>query len=260
MSVSLESLSKTFHESKSGAEIPAIRNIDYELESNRFYSVIGPSGCGKTTLLRLIAGLETASEGRVLLDGEEITRPSRKVGLVFQEYALFSWRSVLENIEFGLEVQRITKHRRREMALKYIARFGLSGFEEKFPKELSGGMQQRVAIARTMIVKPRVLLMDEPFGALDSQTRNSLQEFLVDVWGKSRETIVFVTHNIDEAVFLSDKIIMMSRRPGQIRKVLDINLDLPRPRERSDGAFNAFRREITGMLKEEAAIAVDRNS
>lgn len=256
MSLVFKNVSKTFSESPpAGYPIHALKNIDYEIEDGQFISFIGPSGCGKTTLLRLISGLERPSHGTIMLDGREITSPSPEVGLVFQEYALFSWRTVLRNIEFGLEISGIRKAKRRKAALDYIRNFGLTGFEYRYPKELSGGMQQRVAIARTMIVGPKVLLMDEPFGALDSQTRNSLQEFLLRVWGESKKTIVFVTHNVEEAVFLSDKIVVLSERPGEIRRIFDMDIRCPRPRDRAGEPCNAVKRDILNLLQGETSIA-----
>jgi NitT/TauT family transport system ATP-binding protein len=245
-------VSKTFGEScPDGSQVHALKNIDYDIENGRFVSFIGPSGCGKTTLLRLIAGLERPSDGKILLDGREITSPSPDVGLVFQEYALFSWRTVLGNIELGLEISGIGKRDRRKVAMEYVKNFGLTGFEDRYPKELSGGMQQRVAIARAMIVGPKVLLMDEPFGALDSQTRNSLQEYLLGIWERKKRTIVFVTHNIDEAIFLSDKVIVLSRRPGRVKDDFDIKSACQRPRDLTSIPCKEIKSEILGLLNEE---------
>jgi NitT/TauT family transport system ATP-binding protein len=258
LSLRLINLSKTFVSSKTGDEVHALKNITYSIENDQFVSIIGPSGCGKTTLLRIIAGLEEASHGKILLDNKQITKPDRHIGLVFQEYALFSWRTVLENIEFGLEIEGVRRRERRDATLRYVKMFELNGFENKYPKELSGGMQQRVAIARTMIVKPKVLLMDEPFGALDSLTRNSLQKFLLDIWEKTKKTIIFVTHNIDEAVFLSDLIIVLSQRPGEIKSIFDNKLRCPRPRDRTSEMHNLVRREIQNLLEKERAIENDQ--
>ncbi len=251
MSLELIELSKTFHGDNSDANVCVLDDINYHIEDGEFVSIIGPSGCGKTTLLRIIAGFERASDGKVLLDKKMITNPDAVIGLVFQEYALFSWRTTIENIEFGLEIKGISRKERKSAALEYIESFGLSGFENKYPKELSGGMQQRVAIARTLINNPRLVLMDEPFGALDSQTRNSLQEFLLNIWKIRDETVIFVTHNIDEAVFLSEKIIILSKRPGKIKKIFDVNECCPRPRDRTSESCNNLRREILLLLEEE---------
>ncbi|MEE8380894.1 MAG: ABC transporter ATP-binding protein, partial [Thermodesulfobacteriota bacterium] len=214
-----------------------------------FVSIIGPSGCGKTTLLRIISGLEQPSTGKIFLRGKEIERPYGQVGLIFQEYALFPWRTVIDNIDFGLEIKKVPKKKRKEMARFYLNKFNLDGFENKYPKELSGGMKQRVAIARTLINDPELLLMDEPFGSLDSQTRNSMQEFLLKVWQETKKTILFVSHNIDETVFLSQKVFGLSARPGRIKLLLEI--DLPYPRERTSQEFNLYRKKILDYLEQE---------
>jgi NitT/TauT family transport system ATP-binding protein len=217
--------------------------------NGEFLSIIGPSGCGKTTLLRIIAGLEQHTTGEVLINGEQLTEPWSRVGFVFQEYALFPWRTVSENIEFGLEIKNVPKQDRRQRALEYIHKFGIDGFEDKYPKELSGGMKQRVAIARTLINNPSMILMDEPFGSLDSQTRNTMQEFLLSIWQNSNRTILFVTHNIDEAVFLSNRVIGLSKRPGSIKFSLEIAI--PMPRDRTSSEFNQYRKEILNFLHRE---------
>ncbi|MCU0578574.1 MAG: ABC transporter ATP-binding protein [Desulfobacterota bacterium] len=227
----------------------ALEDIHYRVEAGQFVTFIGPSGCGKTTLLRIVAGLEKVSSGRVILRGEEITGQAGRVGLVFQEYALFPWRTTLENIDMGLEIRGVPKAERRSAALEYIRQFGLSGFEAHYPRQLSGGMQQRVAIARTLVLNPRVVLMDEPFASLDSQTRNALQEFLAGIGQQRNETILFVTHNVDEAVFLSDRIVVLSNRPARI--VRDFEVNLPKPRDRTSAECNELRREILKVLGEQ---------
>jgi NitT/TauT family transport system ATP-binding protein len=229
--------------------VHVLENIQQRIENGRFVSIVGPSGCGKTTLLRIIAGLEKASAGKVLLDGRELVQGTEEVGLVFQEYALFPWRTTLQNIEMGPEIKGVEKEIRRPKAMEYIKTFHLSGFENRYPRELSGGMKQRVAIARTLIMNPRVVLIDEPFGSLDSQTRNGLQEFLLGIWEKRRDTIVFVTHNVDEAVFLSDQIIVLSKRPARIVKIFEVGLT--RPRDRTGQACNEIRREVLKVLSGE---------
>ncbi len=256
MPLEIKNINKIFTGDNRNEDLSVLSDIDYNIKDGEFTSVIGPSGCGKTTLLRIIAGLDHATTGEVVLDKRKITGSDNSIGFVFQEYALFSWRTTLKNIEFGLEVKGVSRKDRKELAMEYIESFGLSGFENKFPKELSGGMKQRVAIARTLINNPRVVLMDEPFGALDSQTRNSLQEFLVDLWRERKETIVFVTHNIDEAVFLSDRIMVLSKRPGKIIKIFDVNEYCPRPRDRTSESSNALRREILSLLEKERDRAV----
>ena len=242
-------ISKTFTGKNPGENIHVLQRIGHRIENGRFVSIIGPSGCGKTTLLRIIAGLEKASEGEVLLDGKGMVQGSEEVGMVFQEYALFPWRTTLQNIEMGLEIKGVGEEKRHLTAMEYIKTFNLSGFENRYPKELSGGMKQRVAIARTLIMNPRVVLMDEPFGSLDSQTRNALQEFLLRIWEKRADTILFVTHNVDEAVFLSDEIVVLSRRPARIIKILEV--EYPRPRDRTSEECNKIRRDVLKILEEE---------
>ena len=249
MSIELVDISKTFINVSNKEEIKAVNDISFNVEDGEFVSIIGPSGCGKTTLLRIISGLEQPSTGKIFLRGKEIERPYGQVGLIFQEYALFPWMTVIDNIDFGLEIKKVPKKKRKEMARFYLNKFNLDGFENEYPKELSGGMKQRVAIARTLINDPELLLMDEPFGSLDSQTRNSMQEFLLKVWQETKKTILFVSHNIDETVFLSQKVFGLSARPGRIKLLLEI--DLPYPRERTSQEFNLYRKKILDYLEQE---------
>ena len=249
MSLELLGLSKIFIGRDPGEGVHVLDQIEHRIENGRFVSIVGPSGCGKTTLLRIIAGLEKASAGEVLLDGKGMVQGSEEVGMVFQEYALFPWRTTLQNIEMGLEIRGIEKEKRRATAMEYIKTFDLIGFENHYPRQLSGGMKQRVAIARTLIMNPRVVLMDEPFGSLDSQTRNALQEFLLRIWEKRADTVLFVTHNVDEAVFLSDEIVVFSKRPARIIKILKI--EYPRPRDRTSEECNHTRRDVLRVLEEE---------
>ncbi len=226
-----------------GENILAIQDIDLAVREGEFVSVIGPSGCGKTTLLRIIAGLERPTHGEVAFangENSEDLRPN--IGLVFQEFALLPWRTVLGNIEFGLEIKGVKKAARHAKAMEYLKIIELDGFENTYPKELSGGMKQRVAIARALICNPRILLMDEPFASLDAQTRFNMQKFLLRIWEKTRKTILFVTHNVDEAVFLSQRIIVMSERPGKIATTLAI--DIPYPRDVNEHDFVRFRKKI----------------
>ena len=249
MSLELAGVSKSFGDDNTGHVVRVLEDIQYRIKKGGFVSIIGPSGCGKTTLLKIIAGLEQASSGRVLIDGREICHETDRIGLVFQEYALFPWRTSLQNIEMGLEILGVEKRQRRTAAMEYVKTFGLSGFENRYPRELSGGMQQRVAIARTLITSPRVVLMDEPFGSLDSQTRNDMQEFLLQLWQDRGETIIFVTHNVDEAVFLSDQIVVLSSRPGRIIKQFEV--DYPRPRDRTSPESNETRRAVLQALDQQ---------
>lgn len=232
-----------------GDRVVALSDINLSIADDEFVSFVGPSGCGKTTLLRIIAGLDKASSGEVRVDGSLITGPGQKVGMVFQEYSLFPWRNVLSNVAFGLQMRGIPKEERQEIARKYISLVGLSQFEQSYPYELSGGMRQRVAIARALATDPDLLLMDEPFGALDAQTRNHMQCELLDIWETKKKTILFVTHSCDEAVFLSDRVVVLSPRPGVIREI--VNIPISRPRDRTNKEFIDLRRCLLEMIEEE---------
>jgi NitT/TauT family transport system ATP-binding protein len=223
--------------------------LDCLVEPGSLVTLVGPSGCGKTTLLRVIAGLEPPSAGLIRLTDQQGPPVPGQVGLVFQNYALMPWRTVLGNIALGLEFAGVPKDQRRQAARAYVRAFGLEGFEKSYPGQLSGGMQQRVAIARTLAASPRLVLMDEPFGSLDSQTRNSLQEFLLNLWQERGDTIIFVTHNVDEAVFLSSEILVLSKRPARILRRIPV--DLPRPRDRTSPEANTLRRQVLEVLREE---------
>lgn len=227
--IEIRDVSKVF-EGRSGTTV-ALSKVDIDVKHNEFICVVGPSGCGKTTLLNIIAGLLEPSTGTVKVGGKLVNGPGRERGVVFQQYALFPWMTVRQNVEFGLKLQRIPKNERREMAEKYIELVGLKDFCEAYPKELSGGMKQRVAIARAYAVNPEVLLLDEPFGALDAQTRAQLQENLLYTWQNERKTCFFITHDVEEAVILSQKVILMSARPGRIKEIIDIDLPYPRTQE-----------------------------
>lgn len=246
LSLEVDGLSKIFPENGMGDDIVVFKQLSFMARQGELLALIGPSGCGKSTLLRIIAGLEKESAGDIYLDGQKITTCDPRLGLVFQEFALFPWRKAVENIDMGLEFKGIPKSKRRKEALRYIRAFGLEGFEDKYPKELSGGMKQRVAIARTLISNPEIVLMDEPFGSLDSQTRNHLQDFLLHIWRNRRDTVLFVTHNVDEAVYLSDRIIVLSPRPAKILKTFDV--PMKRPRDRTGRQANRIRAEILALL------------
>lgn len=234
--------------STSGTRHRGLFLISVWLLRKRNSSVLGPSGCGKTTLLRIIAGLESATEGNVCVDGEIITGPSRKMAMIFQDYSLYPWRTVIENIAFGLEIQNINREKREKIAESYLDLVGLREFGKNYPYELSGGMRQRVAVARALAIDPSVLLMDEPFGALDAQTRNMLQIEILKIWEKTQKTVLFVTHSVDEAVFLADRIMVLTSRPGTIKDIVPI--DLPRPRDRTSPDFAKIRRYVLGLIDE----------
>jgi NitT/TauT family transport system ATP-binding protein len=230
-------------------QMEALRDINLEIKEGEFICFIGPSGCGKTTLLRIIAGLEKPTTGQVLLDGQEIKGPGPERGMVFQEYSLFPWKTVIDNIGFGLELKRVPKVERYDRSRGYLQMVGLEKFEERYPHELSGGMKQRVAIARALVNSPRALLMDEPFGALDAQTRNIMQSELLRIWQEEKKIVIFVTHSVDEAIYLGDRIVIMSARPGRIKDI--IKIDLPRPRNRTSPEVNAIRDRILCDLRSE---------
>lgn len=216
------------YEGAGGKEVLALDRVNLEVRESEFVMIVGPSGCGKTTLINIIGGLDTATEGEVLLDGTPVSGPGADRGMVFQGYSLFPWLTVQKNVEFGLKMKGISAGERADAAHKFIELVGLKGFENALPKQLSGGMKQRVAIARTLANEPQMLLMDEPFGALDAQTRAQLQEELLLTWENERKTCFFITHDVDEAVLLATKVVVMSARPGEVKEIIDIDLPYPR--------------------------------
>jgi NitT/TauT family transport system ATP-binding protein len=229
-------------------DVIALEQMSFECKEREFVCIVGPTGCGKTTLLRLIAGLERPTAGDIAIDNKPVDGLSRETTLVFQQYSLFPWTNVLNNISFSMEMKKIPRKTRYEKARFYIELVGLTGFEKAFPYELSGGMQQRVAIARALAHDPRLLLLDEPFGALDERTRHRLQEELLAIWQKDKKTVIFVTHNIDEAVFLASRILIMRDRPGRIDD--EITVDLPRPRDRRSKEFVKMHIKIREILEQ----------
>lgn len=235
----------------------AVHDVTLDVKPGEFLVLVGPSGCGKSTLLDLLAGLALPTSGRVLIDGRPVTGPARDRGVVFQQYALFPWLTALDNVAFGLEVAGVSKRARREKAAHYLALVGLTDFANRFPHELSGGMKQRVAIARSLAYEPQVLLMDEPFAALDAQTRETLQEELVEIWQRTGKTIVFITHGIDEAVVLGQRVAIMTTRPGRIKRIVDIPESLRAGTDdvRSLPLFGELRHEIWSQLHDEVASA-----
>lgn len=255
--IQVTGLAKTFHwkDKKSWQQVTALSGADLTVNAGEFLSVIGPSGCGKTTLLRILASLERADTGKVLIDGQEIEGPGPDRAMVFQSFGLLPWKTVLENVRFPLEANGVPRVDATVRANAQIRRVGLEGFESSHPHRLSGGMQQRVGIARALALDADILLMDEPFGAIDAQTREYMQEELMRLWTGSGKTVVLVTHDLDEAVLLADRVAVMSRRPGQVQEILDI--DLPRPRweydARAHEGFTSVRRRIWELLREDAA-------
>ena len=258
--IQFQKVGKTFpikDAAQSGASFTALSDVDLAVEAGEFMVIVGPSGCGKSTLLDLVAGLSRPSQGRILLDGDAVVGPALDRGVVFQQYALFPWRSALANVEFGLETIGVGKRERTRRARDFLALVGLTGFEDRYPHELSGGMKQRVAIARSLAHDPDVLLMDEPFAALDAQTRETLQSELLRIWEQSRKTILFITHSIDEAVYLGQRVAVMTSRPGRVRQVIEIPIESRRRDDdlRARPEFVAVRHEIWSLLRDDVVKA-----
>ena len=245
----VEGLNKTFVNAETGEEVLAIQNLNLVIRDNEFVAVIGPSGCGKSTFLYTLAGFEQPSSGRILIDGKPIDGPGPDRGLVFQEFVLFGWRTVLRNITLGLELQKVPRAEAEKRAMRWIRAIGLNGFEHAYPATLSGGMKQRVAIARAIAYDPDVLLLDEPFGALDVQTKNYMIKDLQSLWQEARKTIVMVTHSVLEAVMMADRVVVFGNRPSGI--VLDETIGVAHPRDASDPVLVTHIKSITGALSVE---------
>jgi NitT/TauT family transport system ATP-binding protein len=259
--ISFQNVHKTFSVKTAGVEssFTAIEDLTFDVRPGEFMVIVGPSGCGKSTLLDLLGGLTKPTRGRITIDGTPITGPALDRGIVFQQYALFPWRTALGNVEFGLEAKGVAREERRRIALEHLELVGLSGFEHRLPHELSGGMKQRVAIARSLAYSPDVLMMDEPFAALDAQTRETLQTELVSIWRNTGKTILFITHGIDEAVVLGQRVAIMTSRPGRIKHVIEIPDELREsPDVRSTPEFGRIRHEIWSLLREEVLKAQDQ--
>ena len=242
--VQCSAVGKTYY-AKTGA-VEALRGIDLACGEGEFVCLLGLSGCGKSTLLQMIAGLEPATAGTITVNGRPLSGPSPDTSIVFQDHGLFPWMNVERNVAFNMKARGVPARKRREIAAEFIAMTGLTAFRERYPHELSGGMRQRVGIARALTTRPRALLMDEPFGALDAQTRGNLQEELLRIWQQQRTTIVFVTHSIDEAVFLADRIAVFSARPGRIAAIVPVGL--PRPRDPNTAQFTELSRMLRGQI------------
>ncbi len=245
--ITIAGVSKVF--ATGGREVVALKDIDLAIERGQFVCLLGPSGCGKSTLLNAVAGFAPPSSGLIRADGQLVVAPGPERGMVFQEYALFPWMTVEDNIAFGLEIKGQPKERIRATVDKLLAMLSLSDFRQRYPKDLSGGMRQRVAIARVLALDSPIMLMDEPFGALDALTRRNLQDELLRIWSELRKTIIFVTHSIEEAIYLADRIVVMTYRPGTVKR--DILVDLPRLRDPAGADFNALKRELGQLVMEE---------
>ena len=245
--IKIEGVNKIFK--TTDKEVVALREINLEIPEGQFVCLLGPSGCGKSTLLNAIAGFALPTSGRITANNKVVAEPGPDRGMVFQEYALFPWMTVEQNIAFGLEIKGMGKTEIQTRVASLLSMLGLSDFKARFPKDLSGGMRQRVAIARVLALDSPIMLMDEPFGALDALTRRNLQEELLRIWSDLKKTIIFVTHSIEEAIFLADRIVVMTYRPGTVKK--DLIVELPRERDPSSPAFNALKRELSLMVMEE---------
>jgi NitT/TauT family transport system ATP-binding protein len=248
--IAVRALGQVF-EADAAGEITALQKIDLQVAAGEFVCLLGPSGCGKSTLLNAIAGFLVPSTGEILIEGRAISGPGPDRGMVFQEYALFPWMTVADNVGFGLAIKRLPRAEIAARVDQLLARFGLLQFRDRFPKDLSGGMRQRVAIARVLALDPPILLMDEPFAALDALTRQTLQDDLLRLWAELGKTVIFVTHSIDEALYLADRVVVMTYRPGTIKR--DERVDLPRPRDPTTPAFNDRKRELAALVQQEHA-------
>ncbi|NVO14997.1 MAG: ABC transporter ATP-binding protein [Rhodoplanes sp.] len=252
----VEGVSRRFPGRKGAGPTRALEPMTIGVAQNDFITVLGPSGCGKSTLLRIVAGLDRPTTGRVLLDGHEVKGPGADRGMVFQSYTLFPWLTVAENIAFGLAERGMPEAERAAIVADFVSKVGLKGFEHHWPKQLSGGMQQRTAIARALANDPEILLLDEPFGALDTQTRGLMQEMLLGIWEREKKTVMFVTHDIEEAIFLASRVVVMTARPGRIKA--DITVDLPHPRDyhlKTTPAFSELKARLTEEIRAEAVLA-----
>jgi NitT/TauT family transport system ATP-binding protein len=259
----IDNVSRIFPGARRRAPTRALEPTNLTIPDNDFVTIIGPSGCGKSTLLRLVAGLDQPTTGRILLNGIAVSQPGPDRGMVFQSYTLFPWLTVADNIAFGLREKGTPAHRRTAIVREWLVRIDLVSFDHHYPKQLSGGMQQRTAIARALANDPAILLLDEPFGALDNQTRALMQELLLDIWERERKTVLFVTHDIEEAIFLASRVVVMTARPGQIKA--DVRIDLPHPRRytiKTSPEFSALKARLTEEIRAEVMLAdtVDRAS
>jgi len=258
--LAIADVSRTFPPVRRGTPTRALEPANIEVGDNDFVTILGPSGCGKSTLLRLVAGLDTPTTGRILLDGRPVTGPGPDRGMVFQSYTLFPWLTVADNVAFGLREKGVPATERSRIVGQWLDRVGLRAFAHHFPKQLSGGMQQRTAIVRALANGPDILLLDEPFGALDNQTRGLMQELLLGIWERERKTVLFVTHDIEEAIFLASRVMVMTARPGRIKA--DLRVELPYPRHytiKTSPEFSALKARLTEEIRVEAVLAAEEH-
>lgn len=248
--IECRSVRKAFRDAAEGTTVVALDGLTVDIAPREFLTLLGPSGCGKSTLLNIIAGFETPDGGTVLLNGSPIERPGPDRGVVFQDYSLFPWLNIRDNVEYGLRERGMSKAQRRAISDRLLRVVGLTGFEARYPHELSGGMRQRVALVRVLAIDPQILLMDEPFAAVDAQTRTILQEELERLWMQTMKTVVFVTHSVDEAIYLSDRVVVVTACPGAVKAIVPI--ELPRPRDPTSDAFNRYRRQIVQLIEVES--------
>lgn len=251
-SVKIEKLSKNYSIEKE--EIPVLKQITLDIHEGEFICIVGKSGCGKSTLLRIIAGLEKESSGEITRNGCKITKPTIECGMVFQQARLFPWRTVEQNIAFGVP-RHVNRREKKRLVQSHIELVGLQGFEKALPKQLSGGMQQRVSIARGLVNNPQILLLDEPFGALDAFTRLNMQNEVMRIWQQEKKTMILVTHDIDEAIYLADRIVVLGSRPGQVKSIIPVRL--PRPRNRTNEEFGLIRKKVYGEFFEETEVDIE---
>lgn len=253
--LNIRNLTKIYFDLYAGQHVTAIEDVSLEVSQGEFVAIVGPSGCGKTTLLNIVAGFIPPTRGEVLLNGRRVQGPGPDRGVVFQSFALFPWKTVLDNVGFGLKMRGVPKEERDRIAREFIALIGLNGFEHRYPHELSGGMQQRVGVARVLANHPEVMLMDEPFASVDAQTRMTLQEELTLIWEAKQPTILFVTHDVEEAVFLANRVVVLSPRPGQVRDIVAV--ELPRPRAWSalleDTAYRRLVAQVLSLVRTPAS-------
>jgi NitT/TauT family transport system ATP-binding protein len=256
--LTVENLSRVFPATSGGSSVTALQPTTLSVQANDFITILGPSGCGKSTLLRIVAGLDTPTTGEVRLNGKAVSLPGADRGMVFQSYTLFPWLTVSQNIAFGLREKGMPEVEQKEIVAAFIAKVGLRGFENHWPKQLSGGMQQRTAIARALANDPAILLLDEPFGALDNQTRALMQELLLGIWEREKKTVLFVTHDIEEAIFMANRCLVMSARPGRIK--LDLPIELAHPRHytmKTSPEFSMLKARLTEEIRAEAVLAAE---